>query len=169
MSSASTKKYLLDTNVLIEAHKKCYSPDLTMTFWKRLARQSQIGTVRSIDKVRNEIDTKNKFLTTWAANNFAQWENTRNNDTLNQYRELLKWSTEHPQFNASAKSKFARTDNADPWLVAHAIATKCTVVTEEVYNFDIKKDIPVPNVCKQFNVPYMNTFTMLRELNINLD
>ena len=68
----------------------------------------------------------------------------------------------------SAKNEFASEDKADPWLIAHAIVTGRVVVTEEVFNHDIKRKIPIPNVCKEFDVPYMNTFQMLHELEIKL-
>ena len=161
-------RYLLDTNVLIEASKTYYKHDLVSTFWERLTEQSQIRVIGSIDKVKNEIDAKNIFLTNWANNDFTQWESTTNDDTKSKYNILINWSTTHQQFNQNAKDEFANADNADPWLLAHAMATKRVVVTEEVFNSDIKRKIPIPNVCQAFGVPYMNTFQMLHELEIRL-
>ena len=43
------------------------------------------------------------------------------------------------------------------------------VVTEEVFNQDIKKEVPIPNACQQFNVPYLNTFQMPRQLGVRFD
>ena len=161
-------KYLLDTSVLIEASKRYYEHNLVSTFWGHLADQSRIGVISSIDKVKNEIHTKNTFLTDWANNDFAQWESTANDDTVNRYTNLIQWSTTHQQFNVNAKNEFANEDNADPWLLAHAMTTGCVVVTEEVFNRDIKRKIPIPNVCEEFDVLYMNTFQMLHELKIRL-
>ena len=161
-------KYLLDTSVLVEASKRYYEHNLVSTFWECLTDQSRIGVISSIDKVKNEIHAKNAFLTNWANNNFAQWESTASNDTVNGYKKLIQWSIAHQQFNVDAKNEFANKDEADPWLIAHAIATGCVVVTEEVFNHDIKRKIPIPNVCKEFDVPCMNTFQMLHKLEIKL-
>lgn len=38
------------------------------------------------------------------------------------------------------------------------------VVTHEEFNADAKKRVPLPNVCKQFGVSYVDTFAMLKEL-----
>lgn len=166
--STTLVKYLLDTSVLIEAFKSYYEPSLVSTFWERLAEQSRIEVISSIDKVRSEIHPKNTFLTDWANNNFAQWESTTNVDTMDWYEKLIQWSTTHSQFNVNAKNEFASENKADPWLIAHAMATGCVVVTEEVFNHDIKRKIPIPNVCEAFDIPYMNTFQMLHELGIRL-
>ena len=125
--------------MLVEASKRYYEPRLVSTFWERLTDQSRTGVVSSIDKVKNEIHIKNTFLTNWANNSFAQWESTANNDTANEYKKLIRWSIAHQQFNVGAKNEFASEDKADPWLIAHAIVTGRVVVTEEVFNHDIKR------------------------------
>ncbi len=72
MSNAPAKKYLLDTNVLIEAYNKCYNPNFITTFWDRLVQLSKSGTVGSIDKVKDEINKKNTFLTNWSQKEFVR-------------------------------------------------------------------------------------------------
>lgn len=161
----TTNEYLLDTNVLIQAHKDYYATDLVSTFWTYLAVSP---TINSIDKVKNEIDKKNEFLFNWARNDFKHWESTENKKTAEQYLRLITWSNTHKQFADYAKEEFKSQNKADAWLVAHALATKRVVVTDEKFNIDIKKRIPIPNVCKEFGVRYINTFDMLRELQIKL-
>ena len=51
-----------------------------------------------------------------------------------------------------------------PWLIATAMATGATIVTQEVYKPDIKRKIHIPNVCKLLEEPYMDTFEMLHDL-----
>ena len=83
----------------------------------------------------------------------------------------MEWSGSHTQFMQYAKEEFADESKADAWLVAHALATKRIVVTEEKFGRDIKKRIPIPNVCKEFDIRYMihiDTFDMLRNLGIIL-
>ncbi|MGR6836696.1 DUF4411 family protein [Syntrophomonas erecta] len=47
-----------------------------------------------------------------------------------------------------------------------AKAHNYTIVTHEQYKRDIKRKIPIPNVCRAFNIPNINTFEMLRRLSI---
>lgn len=70
------------------------------------------------------------------------------------------------QFFDYAKVQFA--DVADSWLVAYAKAYNCIVVTLEEYSKDKRNRILIPNVCKAFGIPYVNTFEMLRQLNASL-
>ena len=80
----------------------------------------------------------------------------------------MTWSTAHIHYNEKAKGRFAQATNADPWLVAHAMATSRIVVTEEIYNKQIASNFPLPVVCEEFGVGCMNTFEMLRDLGIVL-
>lgn len=57
---------------------------------------------------------------------------------------------------------------ADSWLIAMAKAYQYTIVTHEEYKSDIKRKIPIPNVCRAFDIPYINTFEMLRRLGVRL-
>jgi hypothetical protein len=46
------------------------------------------------------------------------------------------------------------------------VARGRVVVTHEVLNVDIKRKVPIPNVCKPFNLRPVDTFVMLRELGV---
>lgn len=50
--------------------------------------------------------------------------------------------------------------------MAYAVAKGRVVVTHEVPKIDIKRKVPIPNVCEPFNVRYVDTFVMLRELGV---
>lgn len=78
----------------------------------------------------------------------------------------MVWAVQQAQFSTQAKADFARADNADAWVVAYAMAKGCVVVTHEQYDPNIKRKIPIPNVCKAFGVPYVDTFEMLRRLGV---
>ena len=74
----------------------------------------------------------------------------------------MEWVQNSTQFKKEAKAEFAQV--ADGWLVAYAKLNNYTVVTREEYSPDIRKKVKIPNVCKEFNVNYVDTFTMLRNL-----
>jgi len=59
-------KYLLDTNVFIQAKNLHYGLDFCPAFWDWLVLMNARGLVFSIDKVAAEIDAGNDELTQWA-------------------------------------------------------------------------------------------------------
>jgi len=102
--------------------------------------------------------TKNKF-------SFAFAETQYDSNILTIYSKLMKWANEQTQFTQAAKDEFARADNADAWTIAYASTHNCILVTQEVLNANIRSKIPIPNVCEAFDIKYIDTFTLLRELN----
>jgi hypothetical protein len=52
--------------------------------------------------------------------------------------------------------------------MAYAAVNGLTVVTHEEYAPAAKKRVPMPNVCLEFDIPYVNTFEMLDELGVKL-
>ena len=58
---------------------------------------------------------------------------------------------------------------ADGWLVAYASVHSAVVVTHEADRPHARKRVHIPNVCQQFNVPYLNTFDMLRQLGVRFE
>ena len=53
---------------------------------------------------------------------------------------------------------------ADPWLIAHAIASGGKVVTQETRADEASPRVKIPNVCDFFGVESLNMDDMLREL-----
>lgn len=53
----------------------------------------------------------------------------------------------------------------DGWL--HTPRSNAIVITHEVFNVAVRKRVPLPNVCQQFDLRYQDTFKMLRELEVN--
>lgn len=66
------------------------------------------------------------------------------------------------QYDSTALSAFARGE--DSWLVAYAHVHKMTVVTLEVRAPQSRSSIKIPDVCKEFDIPCVNTFSMLATL-----
>ena len=161
--------YVLDSNVFIQAARGYYAFDIAPTFWSALIDQAKSGRVKSIDRVHAEIDREKDPLADWANTNFQQWfAPTNQADVIETYGQLIVWAHNQTQFTDAAKAEFAGAENADAWLVAYAKANGCVVVTLEQFNPDIKRQIPIPNVCQAFDVPYVGTFQMLRDLGVKL-
>lgn len=161
--------YLVDTSVLIEAYRNFYAFDLVPSFWDKLKEYIKNKKVLIIDWVKKEIEEeKEDLLTKWLKNEFDKndFVSTDNKKIIAQYEEIINWVQNNPQFNDEAKADFA--DGADGWLVAYAKVNDCIVVTQEKFRPDIKRRVPLPNVCKKFEVKYINLFEMLRRLKFKI-
>jgi hypothetical protein len=156
--------YVLDANVLVQAHRRWYAFSFHPGFWNFLLRMHDQGRVVSIDRVRKEIlegDELQQWVTAKAPK--ALFGNTVTPEIVANYAAMMRWVQEHAQFKPEAKAEFASV--ADGWLPAYALAhPNHVVVTHEELSPDAKRRVPLPNVCKQFGVPWIDTFAMLREL-----
>ena len=75
---------------------------------------------------------------------------------------MVIWVQAQTQFLDYAKEQFAQV--ADGWLVAYAKRTGGTVVTLEEFDPNVRRRVPIPNVCRAFDVDFVTTFEMLRSL-----
>src|ERR1017187_10012537 len=57
---------------------------------------------------------------------------------------------------------------ADCWIIAHAVAKRGTVVTRESKVDKTSQTPKVPNVCETFDVPFIQTFELLKLLKFKL-
>lgn len=164
------KTYLIDANVLIQAHQTSYPFDVIPSYWKTLKELSQNGVIRSIDKVKMEIcghdfeDDLSKWCKTDLDTNFF----CDTQDCIKEYSLITQWAMGSTLYTPSAKSGFLKTDLADPWLIAYSIKNKCKLVTYEISDPHRKKSIKIPEPCKVFDVQVMHPIDMLRSLNISI-
>ena len=163
-------RYVLDAGVFIQGARYHYAFDIAPGFWEALIQNAQTGTVLSIDRVKTkEIDRGNDDLKNWANNHFHSWfASTAEDDVVDAYRRVMQWAYNQAQFTDAAKAEFASEDNADAWLIAHALAKGCVVVTHEQFNANVRSKIPIPNVCQTLGVQCVDTFQMLRALGVKL-
>ena len=157
--------YVLDANVFIEAARRYYAFDLAPPFWESLVRHAENGRIQSIDRVKQELERGNDELAEWAQNHFRHaFASTDDTDVIQSFSDIMTWVQAQSQFSEAAKADFA--NGADGWLVAYAKVRGCVVVTHEVLAPDAKRKVPIPNVCQAFNVPFLDTFEMLRRLGV---
>jgi hypothetical protein len=165
MSSFQTK-YILDSNVFMEASRRYYSFDIAKPFWVGLLRFAEDKLICSIDKVLEEIKKGNDELKAWSTTTFSEHFYSTKNDSsiIQEYSQIVAWAQSEEQYNQIAKDRFMEDDNADTWVIAIARAKDYTIVTHEVFDQNIKKSIPIPNVCESFDIEYCDTFDMLRRM-----
>lgn len=158
--------FVLDSNTFIEAKQRYYAFDVCPGFWQALVWQHGQGRIVSIDRVRNELTDLDDELKAWAVKTVPEgcFCNTDTEVVLDAYREAIAWVMTQQQFTNAAKAEFAATANADAWVIAFTKAVRATVVTQEKPNPHVRRRVPIPNVCDALDVPYVDTFRMLRAL-----
>lgn len=161
-------KYLLDANVFIQAHRQYYPFDVCPGFWKALLVHHDKNRVFSIDRVKKEIEDGTDRLKTWANEHAPEsfFKKTADKTVVDWFAKTIEWVYAEAQFTPAAKTEYANA--ADGWLVAYAKSNGFVVVTQEVYNPEIKKKVPIPNVCREFAVKCDNTVAMLRALKVQM-
>ena len=162
--SPSNDTFVLDANVFISANNMYYAPDLCAEFWRRLADCNEKGTVLSIDKVYEELRRHQDELYAWSYRNRSMFVSTRNEQTERVYADMAEWVKRERR--AEALEEFSGA--ADGWLAAHASVTGSTLVTHEQPAPSSRNHVKLPDICEEFDVPYTNTFDMLRRLEIRL-
>ncbi len=159
----SDPKFVLDANVFIHAAREYYAFDILPPFWKSLVQHAAKGRIQSIDRVKSELEHQTDALATWAEGDFHQaFASTDDPDVLQAYAEIMNWANAQERFTGAAKADFA--SGADGWLVAYALAKSYIVVTHEQSAPEARHKIKIPDVCQKFDVPYNNTFKMMRML-----
>jgi len=162
----SAVQYLLDANVFIEAKKRYYGFSICPGFWEALVWHHGDGSVWSIDRVKDEIAGFSDDLSDWVRDEVpnAAFCSTNTPEVMQYYGDVIRWAMADPQYNQGAKAEFAKAKVADAWLVAYAAANGMTLVTHETFDEHIKRRVKIPNACRQFGVPYIDTFDMLAAL-----
>lgn len=159
--------FLLDTNVFVEAYQRYYAPDLCPGFWECLSYHARQRHLSSIDKVQAEIregDALSRWIRDAPDEMFVSSADPAVADT---FKAMMTWVQRNPRFLPRAKSEFAVV--ADGWLAAYAKVHDAVVVTHEATSPNVKRRVPLPNVCDQFGVVTRDTFAMLRALEVRFD
>jgi hypothetical protein len=168
---SSNRPYVLDSDVFIAAKNAYYAFAICPGFWDSLIHHYREGNVCSIDRVRSELlaGRPTEDLVRWVRDNLPNefFRGTDNNDVMSAYGQVMLWVQRNPQYSDQAKAKFAT--EADGWLVAYAIVHGIAVVTNEQPRPQSRNRILLPDVCAQFNVTYIDTFIMLKDLAVRYE
>jgi len=156
--------YVLDANAFIEAKRRYYAFDLCPGFWDALLWHHERGAVGSIDRVKGELRRGGDDLTQWVETVMPAvcFASTDSPPVIDCFGDIMRWVQAQPQFLPEAKAECAQS--VDPWLVAYARSSGRILVTHEVLARDVRRNVPIPNICLAFNVSYLDTFEMLRSL-----
>ena len=161
---AKKTQYLLDANVLMEAKRRYYRFGLCPGFWECLVWQHKQGTLRSIDRIKKEIDQGKDDLTQWVKQSAPKgfFAGTTEPEVATWFGKLVERVQAEQQYLPEAKAEFAAGNDA--WLIAYAKQHELVVVTHETLSKEAKREVKIPNVCVAFHVPCIDTFDMLETL-----
>ena len=150
--------YLADSNVFIQAKNLHYGFDFCPAFWDWLVEQNGVGKVASIEKVADELQDGDDELAEWAVARGDAFFLMPDNAVLPALRTVSDWASGQG-YRPAAVATFLQV--ADYWLVAHALAHECIVVTHEV-PADAASKIKIPKACIGLGLRCMSPYEMLR-------
>ena len=154
--------YCLDANVLIQTCQKYYRPKFCPDYWDIL---NEFGNQKRIfipEIVSEEITRTDDDLSKWLK---------KSNIPIRKIDEqvnscLLSIYSNNPMHKHLVDNNKSGS-LADPWVIAHSINEKATVVTkEEKITAANSRKIKIPNVCDNMGVRWINDFQLIEELGI---
>lgn len=153
------ERFLIDANIFIAAKNLYYQFCFCQAFWDFLAVMHQKGIVFSIQSVKQEILRKDDLLRNWV-DTLPDTFFEDHYQSVSSYGKLMDYA-QGLDVKQIAKDEFAEQDNADAWLLAHALEQGFTVITHENFNPSAKKRIMIPNVAKDYNIKVITLFEFL--------
>lgn len=154
--------YCLDTNVLIQAWQKYYSEKLCPGYWNVLNELGKRGKIFIPEEVYNEIKKVDDGLLAWLKKSsiVVQKKDSIVTDNLS---KIFSSDPKHKLLVDATKNRSL----ADPWVIAHSMKEKATLVTkEEKDKSPLSKKIKIPDVCENMQVRCINDFQFIDEVGI---
>lgn len=154
--------YILDSNVLIEAWVKYYSPVFCTGYFSSIERLGEQGRLAIPQKVYDEIERKSDELFEWVKNSQIPVR-PMTEGVQKALRRLYEKDPKHRRLADTAKNR----SMADPWVIAHAMDEEAVVVTkEEKIVTPGSQKVKIPNVCDTMGVRCIQDFEFIKEVNI---
>jgi hypothetical protein len=158
--------YLIDANVLIQAHEDYYPVDRIPQFWTWLLEMADKNIVKVPRVIFDEVTPPPGPLADW-----VKQKEVRDLMILGEpiARARVTYILEHgygPELNDVEIEKIAK----DPFLVAAAMAAPDrVVVTREVSKPKRQRaNRKVPDICDRFDVPVITDFQLYRILKFSI-
>ena len=155
------QQYCLDTDVFIQAKNGPYGFDIVPAFWDWLDQKVVEGILFSSTEVYKELSRGEDELAAWVkdrrkTNFFIEPDSS--------VQKIFKDIANYVNDNYTTPQAQFFLDGADPWVIAHGKAKNAIVVTHEVLAAYNSKKVKIPNICRLFDVKYINTYQLLRNL-----
>ena len=157
--------YLIDSNFLIQAHRGTYPLDVATSFWLKIKQLADDRKIISIDKVKNEIHQYKDQLTNWCEANLADNFYQHSATVMPAYAQVIRAAQLRiPSYRQTALDIFYDAEEADAWLIAHALHLNLPLVTHETSAPEKTTIVKIPDICQLLGVRTLTTVEMFREL-----
>lgn len=155
--------YLLDANVLIDAHRDYYPIDRVPQFWDWLLDNANARRLKIPLEMYEEVVAGNGALPDWLQNNRTSMVLDEEVDP--QIVSLMLSEGYADDLTDVEVEKLGR----DPFLIAYALAdtgNRCVVTTEVSRPSRMRANRHIPDVCDSFEIPipHCDTFELVRAL-----
>jgi hypothetical protein len=140
------KTYSFDTSAIINGRRDIFIPETFGPVWEAIERMIAHGQVRAVDEVKRELAKKSDEATRWAKRCTGLFVPLTREVQLSTKAVLAK----HPRLLGTGGGP---RNGADPFVIALALASEGTVVTQETPR-NINKP-RIPDVCEDMGIPWM--------------
>lgn len=152
----------MDSNTYIQAKNFYYDMEFCPAYWDWLEKQFQAGLVMSIDNVYLELVDSTDKLCDWAKEHKEHFVSVSDDATQEKFAEIANFVVSLDDKSQVDIANFL--SKADPWIIAKAATTGGMVVTHEALVPENSKKVKIPNICRQFDVQYIDTYQLLAKL-----
>lgn len=165
-------QFCLDSDVYITASNFYYNNDFAQGFWQALELKAIEKVICSPINVYNEIQKGKDWLANWMKLIKQDLIVTPDAQTGVEMGRISNFVFE--KYVPHQSSLFLNA--ADPWVIAYALAHNLVVVTLEkrINNLPLNSrgqlecKVKIPNICDEFGMECIDTFELLRRVNISL-
>lgn len=174
MMAAGNTIYLIDSNSLITPYQVYYPFDLAPNFWIKMKQAIDGKRVVIMDLVKQELGKGEDRLSEWVDEIDDTLILSRKDPLIVQkYSEVLDYIQTCGFYKISALQNWARSEIADPWLIAAGAAGGYTIITQETANGNLNvknqsKNAKIPDICSVFKVKCETLFEMMRDLSLTV-
>ena len=156
--------YCIDTNTLIHSWRFWYTRQTHPTLWEALADLGHSGTLKMPEQVFQELGEREDALYEWCKDHKDLLVYQATDETEDAYRTLVN------EYPSMAGGLGMGSDYADLYVVAVAMVTRATVVTDEDLGFKFDpnrkkrslKNFKITNICFEQGIPLIRIYDILR-------
>lgn len=139
--------YSFDTSAILNGRRDLFRPTVFKGLWSNVEQMVDDGRIRSVDIVREELIRRDDDASVWARSQSKLFCDL-DEEVQMATRDILR---SHPKLVGAGGGR----NGADPFVIALAMVTTGTVVTEEHFSGNLQKP-KIPDVCQEIGVPCTN-------------
>lgn len=159
--------FLLDANVLIDAHRDYYPLDRVPPFWAWLVTHGEAGMIKIPDAIYRELLAGGDELREWAHEPGTQSALRLSEDpAVSHIQQAVELGYASDLTDIELESI-----GRDPFLIAHCLVDSAnrTIVTTEVSRPSRQRaNRHLPDVCADLGLVCINTYELIRVLDFRI-